>query len=124
MATTAVIAVSTFGGTRYYRAQRLEDTPARVRVKVLAPNGVFLLGGRFAEFEQVILLPKHAIRELDADDNRIETDQYTGHIYGYGGSVDARKAFVRPPQPDHMTSPGCGALPDGGWECNCGECGA
>ena len=45
---------------------------------------------RYVQFGEIALVPKHAIYDMPADSHKIEQGCYTGHVEGFGGTVDAR----------------------------------
>ena len=45
---------------------------------------------RYVQFGEIALVPKHAIYDMPADSHKIEQGYYTGHVEGFGGTVDAR----------------------------------
>jgi hypothetical protein len=55
------IALDTWAGRRYYPVEIVGETPKRVRVRILATDGVMLPGGRYARCGEVVLVPKHAV---------------------------------------------------------------
>lgn len=84
------IVLDTWAGRRYYAVEVVGETPKKFRVRILTANGITLPGRRFVEFDDVVLVPKHAIADLPAE-YKVEQAHYEGHLYGYGGSVDAKR---------------------------------
>ncbi len=58
------IALDTWAGRRYYAVEVLGETPQKTRVRVLALGGVMLPGRRFVACGDVVLVPKHAIKNM------------------------------------------------------------
>lgn len=86
------IALITWGGTRYYAVEVLERTPAKTRVSLthsLGPEMLKTPSGRIHHRGGTFLVPKDAIRYVKAD--KLERDLYEGRVYGYGGTIDARR---------------------------------
>ena len=83
------VALNTWAGRRYYPVEVISETPSRFRVRSLYRTWFFLPGKRRVEPEDVFLVPKHAV--CDVDQSKLEYDPYCGHIDGYGGEVDARE---------------------------------
>ena len=84
------IVLDTWAGRRYYAVEVVGETPNKARVRILTPGGVRLPGRRYAECNDIVLVPKHAISDLPADANKVEQGYYPGHVSGYGGTVDAQ----------------------------------
>lgn len=85
------LVIDTWSGARYYEVEVIEETPKRIRVKVLSPNGVMLPKKKYVDYGDTVLVPKHAIKDLD-DPHKLEHSYYEGHIYGYSSNpVDARR---------------------------------
>jgi hypothetical protein len=59
-----VLVLDTWAGRREYPVEILGYTKKRVRVRVLAQNGVMLPGRRFVPFGAVVLVPTYAVREV------------------------------------------------------------
>lgn len=45
---------------------------------------------RYAHCGDTVLVPKHALVDLPAEDHKVEQGYYDGHVDGYGGQSDAR----------------------------------
>ncbi|WP_146052298.1 hypothetical protein [Diaphorobacter sp. LR2014-1] len=84
------IVLDTWAGRRYYAVEVMGETPKKARVRILTPGGVMLPGRRYANCNDIVLVPKHALSELPADAHKVEQGFYDGHIGGFGGTVDAR----------------------------------
>lgn len=84
------IVLDTWAGRRYYPVEVIGESPKKSRVKVLAAGGVMLPGRRYAQYGEKVLVPKHAVVDLPADEHKIEHVYYDGHVAGYGGVGDAR----------------------------------
>ena len=87
---TKYIVLDTWAGRRYYAVEVVGETPKKFRVRVLTPGGVMLPGRRYVNCGETVLVPKTAIADISKDDRKIEQGYYCGHLYGYGGVVDAR----------------------------------
>ncbi|MEW5891342.1 MAG: hypothetical protein AB1768_20455 [Pseudomonadota bacterium] len=89
-ATAKCIVLDTWAGRRYYAVEVVGETAKKTRVKVLTPGGVMLPGRRYAHCGDIVLVPKHALSDLPAQQHKVEQGHYDGHIGGYGGGGDAR----------------------------------
>ena len=92
------IALITYGGTRYYAVRivrktaksvycTLEHPKSPVSLHLLGKRVVGLQGGMVAS--EPFSVPKTAIRYVPEE--KLEQDFYEGAVYGYGGTVDARR---------------------------------
>ena len=90
MGSPKAIVLDTWAGRRYYAVEVVGETPKKVRVRVLAPGGVMLPGRRYVNCGEEVLVPKHAVVDLPAEQHKIEQGYYDGHVAGYGGVGDAR----------------------------------
>ena len=89
-ATAKCIVLDTWAGRRYYAVELIGETPKKARIRVLTPGGIMLPNRRYVQFGEIALVPKHAIYDMPADSHKIEQGCYTGHVEGFGGTVDAR----------------------------------
>jgi hypothetical protein len=64
------ITLETWAGRLYHPVEVVGETPKKARVRILTPGGVMLPGRRYARFNDVVLVPKHALSELPADAHR------------------------------------------------------
>lgn len=62
------IVLDTWAGRRYHLVEVIGETPMRARVRILTPGGVMLPGRRHAHCGAIVLVPKHALSELPADE--------------------------------------------------------
>lgn len=74
-----VVAIETWAGRRTHPVQIVGDTKTRYRIKALA--SMMLPGKRFVREGEIVLVPKHAVREGKPS----ECGPYDGGIYGYAG---------------------------------------
>lgn len=84
------LVLDTFAGRRYYAVEVIGETPKKARVRILASGGVMLPGRRYVNYGEDVLVPKHAIADIPAEQHKVEQGYYDGHIGGYGGVSDAR----------------------------------
>ena len=84
------IVLDTWAGRRCYPVDAISETPKKVRVRILTAGGVMLPGRRYIQCGEEVLVPKHAVVDLPADEHKIERGYYDGHVAGYGGVGDAR----------------------------------
>lgn len=91
MGATKAIVLDTWAGRRYYPVDVIGETPKKTRVRILAAGGVMLPGRRYVQYGEEVLVPKHAVVDLPADEHKIEHGYYDGHVAGYGGVGDARQ---------------------------------
>jgi len=84
------LALDTWAGRRHYAVEVVGETPKKARVRILTPGGVMLPSRRYAHCGDTVLVPKHALVDLPAEDHKVEQGYYDGHVDGYGGQSDAR----------------------------------
>lgn len=84
------VVLDTWAGRRYYAVEVVGETPKKARIRVLTPGGVMLPGRRYVQCGEVVLVPKHGIKDMPSDAHKVEQGYYGGHVEGYGGTVDAR----------------------------------
>lgn len=84
------IGLDTWAGRRYYAVEVIGETPKKVRVRILTQGGVMLPGRRYIHCGEEVLVPKHAVVDLPAEQHKIEQGYYDGRVNGYGGVSDAR----------------------------------
>lgn len=77
------IGLDTWTGRRYYAVEIIGETPKKFRVRILTPGGVMLPGKRYFHFDEVVLVPKHAIFDMP-EQHKIEQGYCDGNA-GYGG---------------------------------------
>lgn len=86
------LVLDTFAGRRYYAVEVVSETPKKFRIRILTNGGVMLPGRRYVHCGDDVFVPKHAVVDLPAKQHVIEQGYYDGHVAGYGGIGDARKA--------------------------------
>ena len=84
------LVLDTWAGRRHYAVELVGETPKKARVRVLTPGGIMLPGRRYVNSGETVLVPKHEVVDLPKDAHKVEQGFYDGHLYGYGGVVDAR----------------------------------
>lgn len=55
------IVLDTWAGRRCYAVEVVGETPKKARVRILTPGGVMLPGRRYAHYNSIVLVPKHAL---------------------------------------------------------------
>ena len=89
----SALALITWAGTRYFAVEVIGRTAHKVRVSLthkLSPVHVMLPSGKTHYREEPpFLVPKLGVRLVE--EQQCEQDSYDGAVYGYGGTVDARR---------------------------------
>lgn len=57
----ACLVLDTWAGRLRYPVEVVGETPKRLRVRILEPDGVMLPSRRFAKYGEVVLVPKYAV---------------------------------------------------------------
>jgi hypothetical protein len=65
-AATRFLALDTWAGRRYYTVEVVGETPKKARVRILTPGGVTLPGRRHFHYNEMVLVPKHALYDAVA----------------------------------------------------------